>query len=253
MLNLWPDTKIPQVFNALGTPYAWRAGLLRIENQVIQVRSETGEKCGANFWTKERSGCVHLQYTLNGAGALYAIAIDDQREISDISRIGVQLEEGQDRRAQLAFRFNDDRVHEVVIGIRLNEGLQDARQTGELLVSQVDLDERALPNVEPPAHARWLILVPVTTAATDALERTYKFVVTDFGASPDAAGTMKGTSIENAIENTIEELVFARVNHQQMFELRVSRTAFNWPDAQNLGRFLHAGRRYEISELVDTP
>lgn len=251
MLHLWPDTKNPQLFNAMGTPYAWRTGLLRIENQVIQVRCETAENCGANFWITNLAGVIHLRYSLNGAGGLYAIAVGDKREILDISRIGVQLEEGRDGRAQLPFRFEGERVHGVVIGIRLNEGLPNARPTGELMVTQVDLDEERPPDGEPPAHSAWLVLVPVTTAATDALERIYKFVVTDLGASPEAAETVRGTSVENAIENSIESIVFTRVDHHQMFELRVSRTSFSWPNAQHIGGFLHAGRRYEINELLD--
>jgi hypothetical protein len=252
MLHLWPETKTPQLFNALGTPYAWRAGLLRIENKVIQVRCETGENCGVNFWITNKIGVIQLRYTLHGAGGLYAIAVGDKREIADISRVGVQLEEGSDRSAHLLFRFKDQRVHEVVIGIRLNEGLPNARPIGELMLTQVELDEEEQPNGEPPVHSAWLVLVPVTTAATDDLEKTYKFVVTDMGTSPEAAEIVRGTSVENAIENSIERIVFSRVSHQQMFELRVSRTAFSWLNAQHIGRFLHAGREYEISELVDS-
>lgn len=247
---LWPINREPQLFNTLGNVYALRAGLLRIANQTIHVACVSGENCGANFWINQKAGIVQVQYGLCGAGAMYAIAVDGTREIEDISRFGVELQEGAELVSRLPFRFEDERVQAVVIGIRLNEGLRDARQTGSLDVTHVELDEEAQPDVRAHVPASWLILVPVTTATTEHLERTYRFVVKDLGISNDAAGRIAGTSIENAIVNSIERVVFARVNHNQMFELRVSRTAFTWEPAQHIFDFLHVGRKYEVSELL---
>lgn len=206
----------------------------------MYVRCENAENCGVNFWIRQNVGIVDLQYTLAGAGALYAIAVDGTQEIEAISRIGVQLEEGRNRAARLGFRFIDERVHGVVLGIRLNEGLPNARETGTLEVSLVELDDQARPDVAPPAHSTWLILVPVTTAITENLERTDRFVVKDLGPSNEAVGRMAGSSLEDAIESSVENFVFTRVNHNQMLELRVSRTAFEWPNTQRAFDFLHA-------------
>jgi hypothetical protein len=252
--RLWPNARPPQFFSSIGVSYALRARLLNIDRETIHIRCATGENCGANFWVNRREGTAEMRYSLQGAGALYAIAVDEVKELPDISRVGFQLKEGRDNTVRLDFRFTDSRVQKTVIAVRLNEGLREPRERGELELKTLDLHELSNPDTHAPQQSTWLILVPVTIGSPEAILAVHRFAVRDMGEAAAAAGVSAGRSIDEAIGNTIENIVYSRVNSSQMFEMKVSRTAdLDLTGSRPIREFYHAGRKYEVYEIPAAP